>query len=141
MRREIQGRVDRAQPVVLLREFVRVAVSYSDARLVEIWSQMREAGFGESKEFFPEVLDHCKRAADQLAHAEAQRFVMRTEGRIDEETDADMLRIGLPLMLDFFGLLRTKFFIRYLTEISERKRETTKEAAGMDAAGKLQLSD
>jgi DNA-binding transcriptional MerR regulator len=94
------------------------AVSYSDARLVEIWAQMRQAGFVEAKEFFPEVLDHYTKSAAFLAHAEVRRFMSRTQGRVDDETAAEMLRIGLPLMLDFFGLLRNKFFIRYLTEMS-----------------------
>ena len=111
----------------LIQTDAGLAVSYSDARLIEIWSQMRLAGFGESKEFFPQVLDHYTRAADDLAHAEARRFVMRTEGRIDEETAAEMLRIGLPLMLDFFGLLRNKFFIRYLAQMSLEKQSFAKD--------------
>jgi DNA-binding transcriptional MerR regulator len=95
------------------------AVSYTDASLIGIWARMREAGFEESANFFPEVLDHYTKSADYLAYAEATRFVARTGGLIREEMAADMLRTGLPLMLDFFGLLRMKYFIRYLAAESE----------------------
>ena len=80
---------------------------------------MRQAGYNESRDFFPEVLDHYIRAADYIARIEVQRFLSRTKGRVDEETAAEMLRVGLPLMLDFVGLLRSKFFIRYLSETSQ----------------------
>ncbi|AOR78827.1 MerR family transcriptional regulator [Novosphingobium resinovorum] len=95
------------------------AVSYTDANLIGIWARMREAGFEESANFFPEVLDHYTKSADYLAFAEATRFIARTEGLIREERAADMLRTGLPLMLDFFGVLRMKYFMRYLTAESE----------------------
>lgn len=91
-----------------------IAVSYTDARLIGIWEMMRDAGFEETANFFPEVLDHYTKTADYLAYAEATRFVARTEGMIDEEQAADMLKTGLPLMLDFFGLLRMKYLLRYL---------------------------
>lgn len=87
-------------------------LSYTDARLVAIWGEMREAGFVESADFYPDMLDHYKQASEYLAHREAEKFLARTEGRIDEEEAATMLQKALPLMLDFFGLLRTKFFIR-----------------------------
>ena len=103
------------------------AVSFTDARLIEIWSQMRQAGYNESRDFFPEVLDHYIRAADYIARIEVQRFLSRTKGRVDEETAAEMLRVGLPLMLDFVGLLRSKFFIRYLSETSQGKQEAMPE--------------
>jgi DNA-binding transcriptional MerR regulator len=94
-------------------------VSYTDARLIGIWARMRDAGFEETANFYPEVLDHYTKSADYLAYAEATRFVARTEGLISEEPAADMLKVGLPLMLDFFGLLRMKYFIRYLAAASE----------------------
>ena len=87
-------------------------VSQTDAQLLTIWSQMRAAGFDEAANFYPDSLDHYFKAADYLAHAEAEKFLARTEGRIAEEVAAEMLRTALPLMLDFFGLLRMKFFIR-----------------------------
>lgn len=92
-----------------------IAVSYTDANLIRIWAGMRDAGFVESANFFPEVLDHYTKSADYLAYAEATRFIARTEGLILEEKAADMLKVGLPLMLDFFGLLRMKYFMRYVT--------------------------
>lgn len=95
------------------------AVSYTDANLIGIWARMRDAGFEESANFFPEVLDHYTKSADYLAYAEVTRFIARTDGLIREERAADMLKSGLPLMLDFFGMLRMKYFIRYLAAESE----------------------
>lgn len=90
------------------------AVSYTDASLIRIWEKMREAGYEETNNFFPVVLDHYTKSADYLAYKEATRFIRRTEGLVNEEEAADMLRVGLPLMLDFFGILRMKFFMNYL---------------------------
>lgn len=106
-------------PVELIETEEGTAVSYTDASLVGIWARMRAAGFEESANFFPEVLDHYTKSADYLAYAEATRFIARTEGLIREERAADMLKTGLPLMLDFFGLLRMKYLIRYITAESE----------------------
>lgn len=92
-----------------------IAVSYTDARLIGIWELMRNAGFEETANFYPETLDHYTKTADYLAYAEATRFVARTEGMIGEERAADMLKTGLPLMLDFFALLRMKYLLRYLS--------------------------
>lgn len=90
------------------------AVSYTDASLIGIWERMRAAGYVERANFFPVVLDHYTKSADYLAYAEATRFIRRTEGIVGEEDAADMLRVGLPLMLDFFGILRMKYFMKYL---------------------------
>ena len=87
-------------------------LSLSDARLVTIWGQMRRAGFVESADFQPEILGFYVEAAQYLAANEATKFLERTEGRISEQEAAAMLDVGLPRMLDFFGLLRLKFFLR-----------------------------
>jgi DNA-binding transcriptional MerR regulator len=87
-------------------------LSLSDARLVMIWGQMRRAGFVESADFPPEILGFYVEAAEYLAANEATKFLERTEGRISEQEAAAMLDVGLPRMLDFFGLLRLKFFLR-----------------------------
>lgn len=89
-------------------------LSLSDARLVTIWGQMRRAGFVESADFPPEILGFYVEAAEYLAANEATKFLERTEGRISEQEAAAMLDVGLPRMLDFFGLLRLKFFLRHI---------------------------
>jgi len=87
-------------------------LSLTDARLVTIWGQMRRAGFVESADFPPDILGFYVEAAEFLAGNEATKFLARTEGRISEQEAAAMLDVGLPRMLDFFGLLRLKFFLR-----------------------------
>lgn len=88
------------------------SVSRHDAYLIGIWGKMREAGFVESTNFYPEMLDHYVKAAQFLADQEAERFLARTEGRIDEATAARMLTVALPMMMDFFAALRVKFFLQ-----------------------------
>jgi hypothetical protein len=87
-------------------------LSLSDARVVMIWVQLRRAGFFVSAGFPPEILGFYVEAAEYLAANEATKFLERTEGRISEQEAAAMLDVGLPRMLDFFGLLRLKFFLR-----------------------------
>jgi DNA-binding transcriptional MerR regulator len=87
-------------------------ISLADARLVEIWGQIREVGFVEETGFPPENISFYLTAAQMVAHNEAELFVEMSEGRIADERAATMLHIALPLMLDFFGLLRIKSFMR-----------------------------
>lgn len=89
-------------------------LSSTDARLVEIWGRMRAAGFGEDTGFNPEILKFYVQASEFVASNEAALFLDRTEGRISEADAAVMLQLALPLMLDFFGLLRLKSFMRKL---------------------------
>lgn len=98
-----------------------VMVSHTDARLIGIWGEMRGAGYDEDANFHPDSLDHYFRSAEYLAHAEAEKFLARTEGRMSEEKAGEMLRFGLPLMLDFFGLLRMKFFLRNIARETGRR--------------------
>lgn len=102
-------------------------LSHTDARLVSIWGEMRRAGFDEAANFHPDSLDHYFRAAEYLAKAEAEKFLARTEGRMSEEKAADMLRFALPLMLDFFGLLRTKFFLRNIAQANAERESIAKK--------------
>ena len=121
-------------------------VSQTDAQLLAIWSQMRAAGFDEAANFHPDTLDHYFKAADYLAHAEAEKFLARTEGRIAEGAAAEMLRTALPLMLDFFGLLRMKFFIRNIglarsPEQAPRVRETLPQSPAAHSRRKPRRRD
>lgn len=87
-------------------------LSLTDARLVEIWSQIRELGFVEEAGFPPENIAFYLQAAEDVAAREAEVFLKGSAGRISEENAAAMLQGALPLMLDFFGLLRLKAFMR-----------------------------
>ena len=111
------------------------ALSVTDARLVAIWSEMRQGGFTEDLGFTPEILTFYLQPAETIAEREAALFLERTEGRIDDETAAVMLQLGLRLMLDFFGLLRMKRFLRNIHREAPVEARTpttrrTREARG-----------
>lgn len=90
------------------------SLSLTDARLVEIWGKIREAGFIEEQGFPPENISFYREAAELVARHEASIFFQGSDGVISEEDAARMLQIALPLMLDFFGLLRIKAFMANL---------------------------
>lgn len=92
------------------------ALSITDAQLVRIWGEMRAGGFVESRKFGPDILGHYLEAADYTGQWMAVQFLERMEGQVDVATAASMVEHALPLMLDFFGLLRTKAFFHYLEE-------------------------
>lgn len=87
------------------------SLSLSDARLVEIWGQIREAGFVEEIGFPPENIDFYRIAAEEVAKNEAMIFFQNNQKKMDDELSASMLHVALPLMLDFFSLLRMKAFM------------------------------
>ena len=87
-------------------------MSVTDAGLVEIWGRMRRVGFDEEHGFPPEILDYYVEAAEFVAGNEAKLFLDRVEGRIGEEEAASMLEFALPAMLNFFGILRQRAFLR-----------------------------
>ena len=91
-------------------------VSMTDARLIEIWGQIRAVGFVEETGFPPENIGFYLQAAEEVAAAEARVFLQHSGGRIAEERAAAMLQTALQLMLDFFGLLRLKAFMRNIHE-------------------------
>ena len=72
--------------------------------------------------FPPENIIFYLQAAEEVAAREAEVFLKGSAGRITEENAAAMLQGALPLMLDFFGLLRLKAFMRNIhvaTDVSE----------------------
>jgi len=98
--------------ITIVRDDNGDMVSLTDAQLILIWSEMRSIGFAETLNFGPELTIVYRQAAEFIAAWEAETFIERTEGRIDLDFAANMLEAGLPLMLNFLGLLRMKAFIR-----------------------------
>lgn len=96
-------------------------LSLGDARLVEIWGHIREAGFIEEQGFPPENIAFYQRAAEMIASEEVRVFLEGSAGRIAEDRAAAMLQTALPLMLDFLGLLRLKAFLRTMREAAARE--------------------
>jgi DNA-binding transcriptional MerR regulator len=93
-------------------------LSLSDARLLEIWGRIRTAGFVEEAGFPPENIAFYLDAAERVAEHEARVFFAASGGKISDDQGAAMLHVALPLMLDFFGLLRIKAFMRHIHQIS-----------------------
>ncbi|MEE4454825.1 MerR family transcriptional regulator [Novosphingobium resinovorum] len=89
-------------------------LSLTDARLVEIWGLIREAGFVDENGFPPRNIAFYRKAAETVAAQEAAIFFGASKARIEETEAAAMLHRALPLMLDFFGILRLKAFMRHV---------------------------
>ena len=90
------------------------ALGVTDSRLVTIWGEMRTAGFTEAMGFSPDVLAFYLEPSEFVASREAAIFLEHTEGKISAEQAAEMLQSALRVMLDFFGLLRMKAFLRHI---------------------------
>ncbi len=109
-------------------------LSVTDARLVTIWGEMRTAGFTEETGFSPDVLSFYVEPAEYVAGREAAIFLERTEGKISADQAATMLQSALRVMLDFFGLLRMKAFMRNIhresPDLLSPRRKRPKKAKG-----------
>lgn len=104
--------LDRIGAIKLAKRSGVDVLSVTDAGLVNLWGRMREAGFDEARGFPPEILGYYIEAAEYVAGKEAQIFLEQVEGKIEEDEAASMLEFALPTMLEFFGLLRLKIFLR-----------------------------
>jgi DNA-binding transcriptional MerR regulator len=102
--------------ITLIEAEAGVQLSLNDARLVEIWGAIRETGFTEETGFPPENIGFYLKAAETVGAMEAKVFREGSQGQIGEEAAANMLHVALPLMLDFFGLLRLKAFMREISK-------------------------
>lgn len=108
------------------------AMTVTDAGLVGIWGRMRRVGFDEEHGFPPEILDYYVKAAEYVAANEARLFLERVEGRIGEDEAASMLEFALPAMLNFFGILRQRAFLRNIGDpgrVTDDQLDLQKRAA------------
>ncbi len=106
--------LDRLGVIELVRTRAGLALSVTDVGLLNIWSQMRAVGFTEENGFPPEILDYYVDAANYVAANEARLFLDNVEGRLSEDDAAAMLEFALPAMLNFFGIIRQRAFLRYI---------------------------
>ncbi len=97
------------------------ALSITSAQLVRIWGDMRKAGFDQRLDYTPEILGFYTEAADFVGQWEAATFMERVEGHIEVDEAANMVEHALPLMLDFFGLMRQRAFFRHVEAIRAGK--------------------
>ena len=105
-----------------------LALSVTDAGLLNIWAKMRQVGFDEARGFPPEILDYYVSAAEFVADHEARIFLDQVEGRLGEDEAANMLEFALPAMLNFFGIIRQKAFLRFIgsrTNPARRRSDDT----------------
>lgn len=98
-------------------------LSALDARLVDLWNRMRQAGFDETAGFSADILSYYLEAAQHVADQEARLFFERAEGHVEEEKAAEMLEFALPTMLEFFGLLRLRIFLKNVRSASDGRYE------------------
>jgi DNA-binding transcriptional MerR regulator len=105
------------------------SLSVTDTRLVTIWGEMRMAGFSEEIGFAPQITAFYVEPANFVAGREATQFLERTEGRMNSDRAAEMLQTGLRLMLDFFGLIRTKAFLKHIHRDAPRSTPATVRSA------------
>ncbi|MCB2050558.1 MAG: MerR family transcriptional regulator [Novosphingobium sp.] len=100
-------------------------ISVTDAGLIGIWAQMRERGFTEENGFPPDILSYYAVAAELVAGQEADRFLEQVQGVMDQQAAAEMLEFALPTMLEFFGIIRQRVFLRNIRErtAASRKRK------------------
>lgn len=87
------------------------ALSMTDYRLVAIWSEMRSAGFTEEFGITAAMTRFYLGPAETLAAWESSMFLNYAAGKVSDEKGAEMLHTALRLMLDYFGLIRTKKFM------------------------------
>lgn len=106
----------RVGAITLKRRDGQLHLSRTDARLLELWKRMRDAGFSEANGFNPEVVDMYVDHANALAHIEITRFLSIIRGRLDEPRAVELALTAIREMLDFFGLLRMKAVMRELKE-------------------------
>lgn len=112
--------LERVGIVTIVGRGKAAALSITDAGLVNIWGRMRKVGFDEEHGFPPEIVDYYVAAAEWVAGNEAKLFLERVEGRIGENEAAAMLEFALPTMLDFFGLIRLKAFLRNIGDKTKK---------------------
>lgn len=93
-------------------------LSLTDARLVEIWGAIRDAGFVEEAGFPPDNISFYLDAARQVARNEINVFFGNQTATFTDAQAAHMLHTALPLMLEFFGLLRLQAFMEFAEERS-----------------------
>jgi DNA-binding transcriptional MerR regulator len=100
-------------------------LSVTDARIVSIWSEMRQAGFTEENGFAPDILSFYIESAEIVAENEARIFLDRVGGKISEDRAAMMVQAGLRHMQDFWGLIRLKRFLSHIhrEDVPDARRE------------------
>jgi DNA-binding transcriptional MerR regulator len=93
------------------------ALSITAAQLVRIWGEMRKVGFDQRRGYTPDILGFYVQAADFVGQWEAATFMERVGGQVDVDEAATLVEHALPLMLDFFGLMRQRAFFRHIEAI------------------------
>lgn len=128
--------LDRLGVIQLVKTRKGLALSVTDVSLLNIWCQMRTVGFDEEHGFPPEILDYYVDAANYVAGKEAQLFLDKVEGHMTDTEAAAMLEFALPAMLNFYGIIRQKAFLRYIGDRTKKGVDIAVPKPGERAANR-----
>lgn len=90
-----------------------------DAELVNLWGDLRAAGFTEALGFTADVCRIHVEAAEKLAHEELDVFLGNLYGKQNAGRAAEMAQAALTHLLSFFGLVRVKMVLADLKKRAE----------------------
>lgn len=113
MRRNPRAKVDaellqRVGAIQLKTQRGQLLLSRLDAQIVDLWGDMRAAGFTEEEGFDATIVAAHVKSAAALADAEVDIFLTRVRPEYPVEKKAAMAEAGSKVMLNLFTLLRIK---------------------------------
>lgn len=104
--------------IKLVKRRSKTYLSQIDAELVNLWGDLRAAGFTEARGFTADICRLHVETAQQLAHSELKIFLDALSGKESEERVAAMAEAAFTPLLSFFGLVRIKTVLAYLRDRS-----------------------
>src|SRR5581483_551225 len=136
-RREIH-RLAEASAIALETRRGSAWVAGGSVRLVELWAQLRAAGYREELGFVPENLALYVDTIRWLAREELRMFTRGVTGRVDGERSAAMAEAGIELVNEMIAVLRKSILLRYIAEgnVPEDERDREVERGGARRASR-----
>lgn len=107
----------------------KIYLSRIDAELVNLWGDLRAAGFTEALGFSADVCRIHVEAAEKLAHEELNVFLGNLYGKQNAGRAAEMAQAALTHLLSFFGLVRVKMVLADLKKRAELESKTSPQSA------------
>lgn len=87
-----------------------------DVRLIELWAELRLAGYTDDLGFVPENLRLYVDTVRWLAREELRLFTRGVTGTVGEEQTVAMAECGIELVNEIVALLRRSTLLRYIAE-------------------------
>jgi len=82
--------------------------------IVELWAQMRRAGFTDALDFGPAALSIYVQFVDWLAREEIRVFTSHVTGKLTPERSRGMVEEGITCVNRMLGLMRETTLLRYI---------------------------